>query len=286
MESLAGTVMSGRAIAGAFLGLCLGLQACSSLQASSSGSAPQKLVITGSSTVAPVASEIAKRYEAQNPQVRIDVQTGGSSRGIADVRQQVADIGMVSRAAKPADQGLNFHTIAKDGVVVIVHRDNPIQSLTRQQITDIYTDKLNNWQDAGGKSQAITVVNKAEGRSTLEVFTQHFQLKSSQIKADVVIGDNEQGIKTVAGNPLAIGYVSVGAAKVNVEQGTPIKVLPLEGVKATAQTVRDGSFPLSRPLNLVTQGPLNPQQQKFIDFAQSSQVKDIVQEQSLVPVQE
>ncbi|QUY42925.1 phosphate ABC transporter substrate-binding protein [Acaryochloris marina] len=278
--------MSGRVIAGVFLGLSLGLQACSTLQASSSGNAPQKLVITGSSTVAPIASEIAKRYEAQNPQVRIDVQTGGSSRGIADVRQQVADIGMVSRAAKSEDQGLNFHTIAKDGVVVIVHRDNPIQRLTRQQITDIYTDQLNNWQDAGGKSQAITVVNKAEGRSTLEVFTQHFQLKSSQIKADVVIGDNEQGIKTVAGNPLAIGYVSVGAAKVNVEQGTPIKVLPLEGIQATAQTVRDGSFPLSRPLNLVTQGSLNPQQQKFIDFAQSSQVKDIVQEQSLVPVQE
>lgn len=278
--------MSGRVIAGVFLGLSLGLQACSTLQASSSGNTPQKLVITGSSTVAPIASEIAKRYEAQNPQVRIDVQTGGSSRGIADVRQQVADIGMVSRAAKSEDQGLNFHTIAKDGVVVIVHRDNPIQRLTRQQITDIYTDQLNNWQDAGGKSQAITVVNKAEGRSTLEVFTQHFQLKSSQIKADVVIGDNEQGIKTVAGNPLAIGYVSVGAAKVNVEQGTPIKVLPLEGIQATAQTVRDGSFPLSRPLNLVTQGSLNPQQQKFIDFAQSSQVKDIVQEQSLVPVQE
>lgn len=278
--------MSGRVIAGALLGLSLGLQACSGLQASSSGKAPQKLVITGSSTVAPVASEIAKRYEAQNPQVRIDVQTGGSSRGIADVRQQIADIGMVSRAAKPADQGLNFHTIAKDGVVVIVHRDNPIQQLTRQQITDIYTGKLNNWQDAGGQSQAITVVNKAEGRSTLEVFTQHFQLKSSQIKADVIIGDNEQGIKTVAGNPLAIGYVSVGAAKVNVEQGTPIKVLPLEGIQATAQTVRDGSFPLARPLNLVTQGPLNPQQQKFIDFAQSPQVKDIVQEQSLVPVQE
>lgn len=277
--------MSGRAIAGALLGLSLGLQACSTLQASSSGNAPQKLVITGSSTVAPIASEIAKRYEAQNPQVRIDVQTGGSSRGIADVRQQVADIGMVSRAAKSEDQGLNFHTIAKDGVVVIVHRDNPIQRLTRQQITDIYTDQLNNWQDAGGKSQAITVVNKAEGRSTLEVFTQHFQLKSSQIKADVVIGDNEQGIKTVAGNPLAIGYVSVGAAKVNVEQGTPIKVLPLEGIQATARTVRDGSFPLSRPLNLVTQGSLNPQQQKFIDFAQSSQVKDIVQEQSLVPIQ-
>lgn len=280
--------MSSRIITGAVLGLSLGLQACNTLQASTSeeSNVPQKLVITGSSSVAPVASEIAKRYETQNPQVRIDVQTGGSSRGIADVRQQVADIGMVSRAPKPEDKNLEFHTIAKDGVVMIVHRDNPIQQLTSQQITDIYTGKLNNWQAVGGQPQPITVVNKAEGRSTLEVFAKHFQLKPSQIQADVVIGDNEQGVKTVAGNPLAIGYVSVGAANVNVEQGTPIKVLPLDGVQATAETVRDGSFPLSRPLNLVTQDPLNPQQQKFIDFAQSSQVNDIVQEQSLVPAQE
>lgn len=280
--------MSGRLLTGVIVGLSVGLQACNTLQAVTQGNSTssQKLVITGSSTVAPVASEIAKRYETQNPQVRIDVQTGGSSRGLADVRQRVADIGMVSRAAKPEDKDLQFHTIAKDGVVVIVHRDNPIQQLTNQQITDLYTGKLDNWQDVGGKSAPITVVNKAEGRSTLDVFTQHFQLKSSQIKADVVIGDNEQGIKTVAGNPQAIGYVSVGAAAVNVERGTPIKVLPLDGIQATANTVRDGEFPLSRPLNFVTQGALSPEQQKFIAFAQSSQVTDIVQEQSLVPVQD
>lgn len=280
--------MSGRLLTGVIVGLSVGLQACNTLQAFTQGNSTssKKLVITGSSTVAPVASEIAKRYETQNPQVRIDVQTGGSSRGLADVRQRVADIGMVSRAAKPEDKDLQFHTIAKDGVVVIVHRDNPIQQLTNQQITDLYTGKLDNWQDVGGKSAPITVVNKAEGRSTLDVFTQHFQLKSSQIKADVVIGDNEQGIKTVAGNPQAIGYVSVGAAAVNVERGTPIKVLPLDGIQATANTVRDGEFPLSRPLNFVTQGALSPEQQKFIAFAQSSQVTDIVQEQSLVPVQD
>jgi len=280
--------MNGRLLTGVFLSLSVSLQACNSLQASDQGdsTASQKLVITGSSTVAPVASEIAKRYETQNPQVRIDVQTGGSSRGIADVRQSVADIGMVSRAAKPEDKGLQFHTIAKDGVVMIVHRDNPIRKLTRQQIIDLYTGKINNWQAVGGKSSPITVVNKAAGRSTLEVFAEHFQLKPSQIKADVVIGDNEQGIKTVAGNPLAIGYVSVGAAGVNVKQGTPIKVLPLDGIQANAKTVREGSFPLSRPLNLITKGTLNPQQQKFIEFAQSPQVNDIVQEQSLVTIQE
>lgn len=280
--------MNGRLLTGVFLGLSVSLQACNSLQASNQGDStgPQKLVITGSSTVAPVASEIAKRYETQNPQMRIDVQTGGSSRGIADVRQRVADIGMVSRAAKPEDQDLQFHTIAKDGVVMIVHHDNPIQKLTHQQITDLYTGKINNWQAVGGKSGPITVVNKAAGRSTLEVFSEHFQLKPSQIRADVVIGDNEQGIKTVAGNPLAIGYVSVGAAAVNVEQGTPIKVLPLGGIQANTKTLREGSFPLSRPLNFVTKGTLNPQQQQFIEFAQSPQVNDIVQEQSLVTIQE
>ena len=280
--------MNTRLLTGVILGLSVGLQACNTLQASTQGDskASQKLVITGSSTVAPVASEIAKRYETQNPQVRIDVQTGGSSRGIADVRQGVANIGMVSRAAKPEDKDLQFHTIAKDGVAIVVHRDNPIQQLTHQQITDIYTGQLNNWQDVGGTPNPITVVNKAEGRSTLEVFTKHFQLQPSQIKADVVIGDNEQGIKTVAGNSLAIGYVSVGTATINVEQGTPIKILPLDGIQANATTVRNGSFPLSRPLNLITQGSLSPQQQKFIDFAQSSQVNDIVQEQALVTVQE
>ncbi|NJM68398.1 MAG: phosphate ABC transporter substrate-binding protein [Acaryochloris sp. RU_4_1] len=276
-------------LTGVILGslLSVNLQACNSLPASNQGNSgsPQKLVITGSSTVAPLVAEIAKRYETQNPQVRIDVQTGGSSRGIADVRQKVADIGMVSRAPKPAEKDLQFHTIAKDGVVIIVHRDNPIQKLSDQQITAIYTGQLNNWQEVGGKPAAITVVNKAEGRSTLELFLEYFQLKSSAIQADVVIGDNEQGIKTVAGNPLAIGYVSVGTAAINISKGTPIKMLPLEGIQANAQTVRDGSFPLSRPLNLVTQGTLNPQQQKFIDFAQSPQVKDIIQEQAFVPPQ-
>ncbi|MGF1602336.1 MAG: substrate-binding domain-containing protein, partial [Thermosynechococcaceae cyanobacterium] len=76
--------------------MALGIQACdSAVQSKASGN---KLVLTGSSTVAPLAAEIAKRYEQENPGVRVDVQSGGSSRGIADVRQQVADIGMVSRS--------------------------------------------------------------------------------------------------------------------------------------------------------------------------------------------
>ena len=273
--------------------LCIGLATCILLQscgkppkaATQSGNTLQgKLVLTGSSTVAPLASEMAKRYEAGHQGVRIDVQTGGSSRGIADARQGVADIGMVSRSLKDNEKDLQAFTIAKDGISVIVNSDNPVKSLNALQIVDIYTDKINNWKQLGGKDAPITVVNKAEGRSTLELFADHFKLKTKDIKADVVIGDNEQGIKTVAGNPNAIGYVSIGSAEYAATHKTPIKLLPVEGVAASIANVSNGSFPISRPLNLVTKTAPTGLQKDFIDFARSQQVQDIVKEQYFVPI--
>lgn len=268
------------------LAACLWLQSCSKPPEAATQSPEQlqgKLVLTGSSTVAPLASEIAKRYEAEHPRVRIDVQTGGSSRGIADARQGVADIGMVSRSLKDNEKDLQAFTIAKDGISVILNRDNPVQILTDKQIVDIYTDKINNWKQVGGLDAPITVVNKAEGRSTLELFADHFKLKTKDIKADVVIGDNEQGIKTVAGNPNAIGYVSIGSSEYGATHGTPIKLLPTEGVAASTANVGNGTFPISRPLNLVTKTSPTGLQKDFIDFARSGQVQDIVKEQYFVP---
>ncbi|MEO8599158.1 MAG: phosphate ABC transporter substrate-binding protein, partial [bacterium] len=225
-----------------------------------------RLVLTGSSTVAPLALEIAKRFEQQNPGVRVDVQSGGSSRGVADARSGLADIGMVSRALKPEENDLIAHTIAMDGIGIILHSGNPVQSLSDTQIIAIYTGQIANWKAVGGRDARITVVNKAEGRSTLELFLHHFALKNSEIKAQVVIGENEQGIKTVAGNPAAIGYVSIGTAEFDAAHGTPIKLLPMAGVAATVANVRDGRFPLSRPLNLVTRGAPSGLAKRFIDF--------------------
>lgn len=246
--------------------------------------ADQKLVLTGSSTVAPLAAEIGKRFEKQNPGMRVDVQSGGSSRGVSDARSGLADIGMASRAFKPEEGDLKFFTIALDGVGLILHRDNPVKSLTDQQVIDIYTGKITNWREVGGRDTRITVVNKAEGRSTLELFLHHFKLRNSDIKAHVVIGDNQQGIKTVAGNPGAIGYVSIGTAEFDASNGVPIKLLPMNGVAATVENVRNGSFPLSRPLNLVTKYMPMGHSKQFIDFARSKVVNDIVESQYFVPL--
>ncbi|MES3039818.1 MAG: phosphate ABC transporter substrate-binding protein [Pseudomonadota bacterium] len=259
-----------------FLALCLSVPVLAA--------DPGKLSLTGSSTIAPLALDLGKRFEKLNPAVRVDVQAGGSSRGITDARSGLADIGMVSRALKPDEADLTAYVVALDGITVILHRSNPVQALSNEQIIGIYTGQIRNWKEVGGKDLPITVVNKAEGRSTLELFLHYFKLKAPEVKAQVVIGDNQQGIKTVAGNPGAIGYVSIGAAEYEAEDGTPIKLLPVQGVAATVANVRNRSFPLSRSLNFVTKAPATGLSKRFLDFAQSRQAYDLIQDQFFVPV--
>lgn len=268
------------------LACSVALTACSGQQntAPATGALSGRLILSGSSTIAPLAGEIGKRFESLHPGVRIDVQSGGSSRGIADARRGTADIGMASRALKPEESDLVAHTIALDGVAVILHRDNPVAALAEDDVVGIYTGKTGNWSRIGGIDAPITVVNKAEGRSTLELFLAHFKLAAEAIRPSIVIGDNLQGILTVAGDPNAIGYVSIGTAEHEASSGRAIKLMAMAGIAPTVANVRNGSFPLSRPLNLVTRGPLSPLAQAFIDYAASSAVTDVVEAQYFVPI--
>lgn len=248
------------------------------------GADEKKLIITGSSTIAPLAAELGKKFEEKHKGVRVDVQTGGSTRGVNDQRQGLNDIGMASRALNPDEKDLTAFTIAYDGVCMILHKDNLVKSLSSQQIKDIYTGKITNWKMVGGKDAPITVISKAEGRSTLELFLNYFKLKNSEVKAAIIVGDNEQDIKTIAGNPNAVGYVSIGTAEFDIIQGVPIKSLPLENIAPTTENVRNGKFPLARPLNLVMKTKPTGLAKEFIDFAQSKEAYAFVKEQFFVPL--
>jgi len=243
-----------------------------------------KLTVTGSSTIAPLAQEIAKQFELRHPHVRVDVQTGGSSRGISDTRRGLAHIGMVSRQLKTNEQDLAAHKIAIDGVTLIVHKKNPVTQLTDDQIRAIYTGKLSNWAAVGGTDDPITVINKAEGRSTLEVFLDYFRLKNKNIKPHIIIGDNEQAVKLVAQNPHAIAYVSIGTAEYSQQHEVPIKLLAINGVVASSLNVSQGTFPLTRELNFVTHGAPNKLSTAFIQFAQSAATYPLIKAQSFVPI--
>jgi phosphate transport system substrate-binding protein len=246
--------------------------------------AAENISMTGSSTIAPLAAEIAKRFEKTHPSVKIDVQTGGSSRGVKDTREGLAQIGMVSRKLNDDEKELKFYTIALDGVSMILHKNNPVKLLTSEQIIKIYKGEIKNWKEVGGKDAPITVVNKAEGRSTLELFMHYFKIKNSEIKAAVVIGDNAQGIKTVSGNINSIGYVSIGTAESAILDKTPIKLLPMDGIAATTENVKNGSFPISRPLNLITKTEPTGAIKEYIQFAITKEVNDLILDQYFVPL--
>lgn len=252
----------------------------------STDSETKKITLTGSTTIAPLISEIAKRYEAKHPEVRIDVQTGGSSRGIKDPAEGLADIGMSSRALKDSEkEGRTSHLLARDGVGFIVNAENPVTALTDEQLLGIFTGKISNWKEVGGQDAEITAINRAEGRSELELMMEFYNLKPEDFQPDLISGENQHGIKTVAGDPNAITYMSVGASEFDAANGVPIKLLPLRGVQASSATVKSGEFPLNRPLILVTKPEPPPHVQAFLDYALSDEVHDLVRQQSYVPLE-
>ncbi len=282
--------MSGRCSSRFVVALAIGLSlilscGCDPNSSTATTEAESRIRLSGSSTVGPLAAEIAKRYEALNAGVRIDVQTGGSSRGIADAKSGLADIGMSSRALKASElDGRLSWPIAMDGVCFIVHAENAIGELSRSQLLSIIQGAARNWNEFGGPDLPIAFINRAAGRSELELVTQFFEVGADQLHADLIAGENQQGIKMVSSTPGAISYMSVGASEDSIERGTSIRMLPLGGVVASVENVENGSFPLSRPLIFVTTNQPSPAAEAFIRFAQSNEVSDLVRQLSYVPI--
>ena len=264
------------------------LWGCNPAPSATDGANPNlrgKLTIDGSKTVKPLISDIAKRFEAQNSQVTIKIKTKTSSEGLTDTAEEKADIAMVSRALFPSEKKeFKDFPIAREGVGIIVHQDNPIDSLSHEDILNIYTGRIDNWREFGGINKSIRVINKTKENSTQELFLKYFQLDNAQIEANKVSKNNQQKIETIASNIDAIGYVSIPIAEYYIANGVPIKLLPISGVKATTAAVQDKSFPLSRPLNLVTSTEPSGLTKEFIEFARSEKVHDLIKAQHFVPI--
>lgn len=262
---------------------CIGVHAVERLPAKGAVPASGKLLITGSSTMAPMITAVGKRFSTIRPGVQIEVQMGGSSRGIDDVMKGKADIGMASRALTNKESGLYSFAIARDGICLVVHKDNPVRSLTNRQVRDIYTGKIDNWSRVGGKDAPVAPINAKEGLGAVELFTQYFDIRYADIKTRIVVSNNLERIKALIENPDGIAYMSIGTAQHEADAGAPIKLLPIDGVAATTKSIRTGNFPLSRPLLLLTKELPAGLAKEFISFALSSQITDIVLQHDFVP---
>jgi len=252
--------------------------------AGSTSTGSGKLVLTGSSTIAPLVAEIGRRFEESHPGVRVDVQTGGSSRGIADATTGVADLGMSSRPLEE-DEGIELVElpIAFDGVAFVVHGSNELQEISDPDLRRIFTGQVRNWAEIGGADLPITVVNRAAGRSERELVSEYLGISPTDFHEDLVSGENQHAVKTVLGDPSAIVYLSLGAAQREATAGRSLRLLPLRGVPATTETVRSGDFPLARPLLLLSKGEPRDLVGAFAAYAQSSAVDDLIASLACVP---
>lgn len=164
-------IMSGLMIAmigGALAGCGDSGSDASTSSASSTGKGNQEVTIavSGSTSVGPLMEKVAKAYEAKNTNVSIEINQVGSSAGIKDTINGVAELGMSSRDLKDEEKasGVEGTAIAYDGIAVIVNPANKVTNLTLEQLKDVYTGKITNWKDLGGEDGQIVVVSREDGQ--------------------------------------------------------------------------------------------------------------------------
>ncbi|MBI3284388.1 MAG: phosphate ABC transporter substrate-binding protein [Burkholderiales bacterium] len=245
--------------------------------------APLRLSLSGSTTMAPLMREVARRFHARHPEVAVEVSLGGSATGISDVRQGKSDIGMVSRILLDSERDLRAISIVRDGVALIVHKDNPVTALSDQQLRDIYLGKIGNWRQVGGRDAPIHVLAGSPDGGSAEMIGQYLRLPFDQIRAERRVAANADRLAAVVADPLAIIWISLGEAERNARGGMPVKLLSVGGVAASSKSIRDGNYPISRPLNLVTRDLPSGAARTFIEFCVSSQITEIALALGFVP---
>jgi len=248
--------------------------------------AAQTLVVSGSSTVYPLMTDIAQRFQSLNPGVKIDVRSGGSGKGIADLRAGASDIAMVSRQLAGNERDLFPFSLCRDGAAIVVHRSNPVKGLSRRQLSDLLTGKLTDWQQLGGRPGAIDLVWRAEGQAIPELILQHLKLKPEQVRGHITIFENADAVAFVTGDRNAITLAALGVAERSVKSGAAVKLLAYGGVPASTRAVRDNTYSLSRPLSLVTRSLPTGLQKRLIDYATSGAVTDLHEKHGFVPYQD
>jgi phosphate transport system substrate-binding protein len=237
-----------------------------------------RLTLAGSTTVQPLVEALAARYRQLHPNITMDIAAGGSVVGINAVHEGRVDIGMASRPLKADEaQGISAVPIASDVLAIIVHPANPVPSLSREQLRQIYLGQITNWREVGGDDRPIVPVVREVSSGTRGAFD-NLVLHEAQptANADVQVTAGEVEAR-VAGDPAAIGYVGFG------NLASDVRVLPIDGALPSAASVHAGTYPLVRPLLLLL-GPLSrPEARAFVEFAVSQEGQTIVERAGWIP---
>lgn len=241
------------------------------------------IIMSGSTTVQPLAEKFTEAYMADHANVRIDVQGGGSSVGVKAAGQQTAQIGMASREIKESEftefPGINVFAVARDGIAIIGNPDVTIDNLTIEQIKGIFGGTITNWKEVGGDDANIIVASREEGSGTRTAFEELVLGEEVLMTEKAILQPSNGSIRTtVSTTPHSISYLSFGYLD------DTIKTISVEGVAPTEANASNGTYPVVRPLNMITFGEPTGELKAFVDFMLSDAGQAIVVAEGYIAV--
>ena len=276
----------------AALCMAVSLAACgstpsSSTPASASADTPasetsslEGAVTTGGSTsVEKVILALQESFMASNPGVDVTYDPTGSGAGITGASEGTLDIGLSSRALKEDETGLVGTTFALDGIAIVVNTENTVEDLSLEQIAKLATGEITNWSEVGGPDAPVVLIGREAGSGTRDGFESIVGVED-KCAYEQELTSTGAVLAGVAANPNAFGYVSLASVD------DTVKMVTVDGVTASEETVKDGSYKIQRPFVFVTKDgeELSAQAQAFYDFALSEDAAELIAAAGAVPM--
>lgn len=239
----------------------------------------QTVATDGSTSMEKVIGALGESFQ-NDTGISFTYNPTGSGSGIKAVLEGRCDIGLSSRELKDEEKesGLTGTVLAYDGIAIIVNPNNPINDLSLEEVAKIYKGEISNWSEIGGDDAEIVLIGREAGSGTRDGFESITDTEDA-CKYRQELTSTGDVITTVSQNPGAIGYASVASLK------DTVKALTIDGVAATEEAIKDGSYVVQRPFVLVTKSDvkLSKEAQKFFDYIISKEANDIVSAAGVVP---
>ena len=252
----------------------------------------------GSDTIVNLALAWAEKYQTLHPDIRISVTGGGSGTGIAALINGTVNIANASRKisadelAQAQAKGIQpvEHIIARDAIAVIVNPENPVGQLTLQQISDIYSGKINNWSEVGGDNRPIVRLSRETNSGTHVYFLETvIRLGSKTDKTlfsmnTLLLPSSEGIINELRSNPNAIGYDGLGYVPKDLKMIAIAKKPGEAYVLPSIATVNDKTYAVARDLYMYTAGEATGVSKDYLDWIISADAQKIVADLGFVPI--
>ncbi len=243
-----------------------------------------KIVLSGSTTVLPIAQKTAEVFMDEHSDADIAVRGGGSSVGIAALIDGTCDIADASRPIKDTEiqkavtNGHDpvAHIVAMDGIAVVVNKSNPISKLSKKQVRDIFAGRVSDWSQIGGNPGKIVAISRDTSSGTFEAFGVLVMKDEKVISSALMQASNQAVAQSVSQTPQAIGYVGLGF------MSGDLKPIEIDGVMPSKETVLSGEYPVTRPLFMYSDGKPEGLVKDFLDFVKSAKGQELVETQGYV----